>query len=73
MYIYNLLNNKKIYIIKKRTYVYFVCEIVLINILMLKLSPHTKVVGSTPSKVNDDVETLLFPLRTRTKLDLIGI
>ena len=54
-------------------YVYFVCMIVLINILMLKLGPETKILSPTPSKVNDDVETLLFPLRTRTKLDLIGI
>ena len=51
-------------------YVYFVCMIVLINILMLKLGPETKILSSTPSKVNDDVETLLFPLRTT--LDLIG-
>ena len=47
------------------------CEIVLINILMSKIGPRTKILSSTPSKVNDDVETLLFPLRT--KLDLIGI
>ena len=46
------------------------CEFVLINILMLKLGPETKILSSTPSKVNDDVETLLFPLRTT--LDLIG-
>ena len=52
-------------------YVYFVCMIVLINILMLKLGPETKILSSTPSKVNDYVETLLFPLRPT--LDLIGI
>ena len=71
MYIYNLLNNKKVYIIKKCACVYFMCEIVLINILMSKLDPHTKILSCSPSKVNDDVESLLFPLRT--KLDLIGI
>ena len=53
--------------------VYSVYVIVLINILTLKLGPETKILSSTPSKVNDDVESLLFPLRTRTKLDLIGI
>ena len=59
------------YIIKKRVYVYSTCGIVLINILMSKLGPQTKTLNSTPSKVNDDVETLLFPLKTT--LDLIGI
>ena len=51
--------------------VYSVYVIVLINILTLKLGPETKILSSTPSKVNDDVETLLFSLRTT--LDLIGI
>ena len=50
--------------------VYSVYVIVLINILTLKLGPETKILSSTPSKVNDDVETLLFSLRTT--LDLIG-
>ena len=43
--------------------VYFVYVIVLINILMSKLGPETKILSSTPSKVNDDVETLLFGQR----------
>ena len=48
-----------------------VCKIVLINILMMELGPQTKILSSTPFKVNDHVETLLFPLTTT--LDLIGI
>ena len=50
--------------------VYSVYVIVLINILTLKLGPETKILSSTPSKVNDDVETLLFSLRTT--LDFFG-
>ena len=41
-------------------YVYSMCVIVLINILMLKLGPETKILSSTPSKVNDDVELFSF-------------
>nr|XP_023914864.1 MDIS1-interacting receptor like kinase 2-like [Quercus suber] len=37
---------------------------------MPQLDPQTKILSSTPSKVNDDGETLPFPLRTT--LDLIG-
>ena len=48
-----------------------VCKIVLINILMMELSSQTKILSSTHFKVNDHVETLLFPLMTT--LDLIGI
>ena len=48
-----------------------VCKIVLINILMSKLCPQTKILNSTPFNVNDHVETLLFPLGT--PLALIGI
>ena len=65
-------NKKNVYIIKKRACMYIhVCKTVLINILMSKLCPQTKILNSTPFNVNDHVETLIFPLGT--PLDLIGI